>query len=224
MTGQRHSGCAPAGVGLAFVLVLLLVGGAVAGQSVDRGEQPGHLTKALSFVGTVERGGSNRGPEVNAFLRSVGLGPGYSWCAAFTTYCLRNPTSGPPRDVTDSRGRSVLGAGATRHLQGRGTTRARDVLRGVYRPEPGELVVWRRGSGWQGHIGFFVVDDNAAVRGEQWYGRCGWTVEGNTSSGVRGSQSDGDGVYRRLRCIEPGSYFKIEGFVRPDPLPAPAQH
>ncbi len=57
------------------------------------------------------------------------------------------------------------------------------------------------------------MDDNAAVRGRAWYGRCAWSIEGNTSSGTAGSQRDGDGVYRRLRCIEPGSYFRIVGFA-----------
>lgn len=30
--------------------------------------------------------GSNTSPEVNAYLKSVGLGPGYPWCAAFVYY------------------------------------------------------------------------------------------------------------------------------------------
>ena len=43
--------------------------------------------------------------------------------------------------------------------------------------------------------------------------RCGETVEGNTSSGRAGSQRDGDGVWARTRCVSPGSYFRIVGFV-----------
>ena len=30
--------------------------------------------------------GSNKSPEVNAYLKSVGLGPGFPWCAAFVYY------------------------------------------------------------------------------------------------------------------------------------------
>lgn len=173
---------------------------------------PPHVATALSYVGTTERTGRNDGPEVEAFLRSVGLGPGPPWCAAFTTFCLK----AHGLTVTDGRGGTLMGAGATRHLQSPRAVDAREVQRGVVRPEPGWLVVWRRGSGWQGHIGFFVEDDNEAERGVDWYGRCGWTVEGNTSSGRSGSQRDGDGVWRRLRCLEPGSYFRVVGFVPPE--------
>ncbi|WP_318546299.1 hypothetical protein [Flavobacterium columnare] len=32
--------------------------------------------------------GSNAGPEVEIYLKSVGLGKGYSWCMAFVYYCV----------------------------------------------------------------------------------------------------------------------------------------
>ena len=32
--------------------------------------------------------GSNSGPDVNAFLKSVGLTPGYPWCMAFVYWCV----------------------------------------------------------------------------------------------------------------------------------------
>ena len=32
---------------------------------------------------------SNRGPDVETYLRSVGLGPGYAWCAAFVYWCAQ---------------------------------------------------------------------------------------------------------------------------------------
>lgn len=45
---------------------------------------------AYSQVGVEEHGGPNRGKEVEAYLASTGLGGGYPWCAAFTTWCLKN--------------------------------------------------------------------------------------------------------------------------------------
>lgn len=43
---------------------------------------------AIQEVGTLENPlGSNSGPKVNQYLASVGLGPGYYWCAAFVYYC-----------------------------------------------------------------------------------------------------------------------------------------
>ena len=166
---------------------------------------PAHVDVAMGFVGTTERpAGSNRGRDVEAFQRSVRIPAGSPWCAGFVRYAMDRAGVATP---------TVRSGAATAYLRDARSIDASDVLRGAVRPEPGALVVWRRGSGWQGHIGIFREDDNAAVRGPAWYGRCGLTVEGNTSSGRRGSQRDGDGVWARTRCLSPGSYFRIVGFV-----------
>lgn len=47
------------------------------------------LEIALSQVGTREKGGNNRGPEVEGYLAAVGLGGGHAWCAAFVVWCYR---------------------------------------------------------------------------------------------------------------------------------------
>ena len=50
------------------------------------------LEIAASYLGVTEHPPhSNRGPEVDAFLRSVGLNPeakSYPWCAAMVSYCV----------------------------------------------------------------------------------------------------------------------------------------
>lgn len=47
------------------------------------------LEKAKSQIGVVEiPKGSNKGPEVDQYLKSVGLGPGYMWCMAFVYWCV----------------------------------------------------------------------------------------------------------------------------------------
>ncbi len=51
------------------------------------------LREALSFaqtqVGVMEKPvGSNKGPEVNAYLASVNVPPGNFWCAAFVYFCF----------------------------------------------------------------------------------------------------------------------------------------
>jgi hypothetical protein len=51
----------------------------------------------LSQVGVRERTGRNDGVEVEAYLRSVGLGKGYPWCAAFTNWCLLQAGGTPPK-------------------------------------------------------------------------------------------------------------------------------
>jgi hypothetical protein len=67
----------------------------------------------------------------------------------------------------------------------------------------GTIIVWRRGNTLFGHAG--VV--------EKWNGTKGTTIEGNTSSGAKGSQSDGDGVWRRRRAIDPSNFFRITDFI-----------
>jgi CHAP domain-containing protein len=47
------------------------------------------ITCALSQLGVTEVGGNNRGPEVEEYLRSVGLAAGFAWCAAFSYWCFR---------------------------------------------------------------------------------------------------------------------------------------
>ena len=47
------------------------------------------LGVAVSQVGVMERPiGSNSGPEVNAYLKSVNVPPGNFWCAAFVHWCF----------------------------------------------------------------------------------------------------------------------------------------
>lgn len=42
----------------------------------------------LSQVGVREKTGKNDGPEVESYLKAVGLGKGYAWCAAFVKWCF----------------------------------------------------------------------------------------------------------------------------------------
>lgn len=161
--------------------------------------RPAHLDTALAYVGTVERGGNNRGPRVERFLASVGLGPGHPWCAAFMSYVL---DAAGVRAPLDGRRRVIRSGLAARFITAR-SVRASEALRGVKQVPPGAVVIWRRGNGPFGHAGFAVA----------WDGASGETVEGNTSSGRAGSQRDGDGVWRRRRRITPGSYFRIVSFT-----------
>ena len=167
--------------------------------------RPAHLDTALAYVGTVERGGNNRGARVERFLRSVGLGPGHPWCAAYVSYVL---DAAGVRAPLNERRRVIRSGLAARFITAR-SIRASEALRGVKPVPPGAVVIWRKGNGPYGHAGF-VVD---------WDGASGETVEGNTSSGRAGSQRDGDGVWRRQRRITPGRYFRIVSFT-----PVDAEH
>ena len=156
--------------------------------------RPAHLDTALSYVGTRELG-TNRGPAVERFLRSVGLGPGNAYCAAFVSYCLEAAGAVEP---------AVRSGLAYRFISRQRSIEAREVLRGVVEIVPGTILVWRKGKTTRGHTGFVVAWSGGAS---------GETVEANTGPGLYGNQRDGDGVWRRRRVIEPGNYFRITHFT-----------
>lgn len=153
-----------------------------------------HQDTANVYVGTVELG-NNAGPDIGRFLASVGLDEGYAYCSAFVSFCLDAPSQAP----TAPRVRSALAQDFITDA----SHSARDVLVGVYKPVRGTILVWKKRNGPYGHVGLVLV----------WNGGCGYTVEANTSNGTFGSQRDGDGVYVRRRCIEPGNYFRIVSFT-----------
>lgn len=47
------------------------------------------MKTAKSQLGVKEKTGKNDGPEIEKYLKTVGLGSGYAWCAAFINWTLR---------------------------------------------------------------------------------------------------------------------------------------
>ncbi len=143
---------------------------------ISSGEQRDCLRELyLSQVGVREQGGNNRGPEVKAYLKSVGLGENYPWCAAFVSWCflqveIKAPISAwvPSFALSDKM----------IYKQGK-------VLKRL--PKYGDvLLIWFKNLKRPAHIGF--IDE----WGEKWI----ISVEGNTNE--NGSR-EGDGVYRKRR-------------------------
>ena len=155
---------------------------------------PKVLTIAKGFIGTKEEG-NNGGYWVTRFQRSTRSPKGAQWCASFVNFCL---------DSAGVKGLPFTGSGLARHFATRNkTVKATEVIAKNMELPPGTIIVWRRGTTPFGHAG--IVD--------KWKGRRGTTVEGNTSSGLQGSQHDGDGVWARSRVINPTNYFRITDFV-----------
>lgn len=163
-------------------------------QPLSASLSPKVLLIAKGFIGTKEEG-NNGGYWVRRFQASTKSPKGAQWCASFVNFCL---------DSAGVKGLPFTGSGLARHFATRNKTiKATEVLsKGMTLP-PGTIIVWRRGTTPFGHAG--IVDT--------WKGKEGTTVEGNTSSGLRGSQHDGDGVWARKRSINPTSYFRITDFV-----------
>ena len=146
---------------------------------------------AVSFaeaeIGTQEvPPGSNRGPRVDEYLRTVGLDPAsgsFAWCAAFVYFCFN--------EVSRQHGRTnpvVKTAGVLSHWNraeqaGARRVKAADALARPELVRPGQIFVMDFGKG-VGHTGLI-----REIRAGKLV-----TIEGNTNTG--GSR-EGVGVFER---------------------------
>lgn len=140
------------------------------------------LDVAIGQLGRMEvPPGSNAGPDVAKYLASVGLGPGFAWCAAFVFWCAgqAGPNALPRTGGVQKMWRDGLSAGLP-------ALRPAEALAEPARIAPGMVFFISHGAG-TGHTGF--------VEGIRPDGRL-ITVEGNTNDG--GSR-EGIGVFRLQR-------------------------
>lgn len=140
-------------------------------------------------IGVREATGHNDGPKVEMYLRSVGLGKGYAWCAAFVRW---NFDSCHVHTTINGAAASCYRPGHTVWLNHKWTGD----------PLPGDVfTLWFKSLNRIGHTGFW---DGWANKAEGTVITC----EGNTNSG--GSR-DGDGVYRRIR--QQGSIYAVSRWI-----------
>jgi len=150
------------------------------------------LKVASSQVGVMEvPAGSNKGPEVNEYLKSVGLGPGYYWCAAFVYWCfdeaakkleIENPlpkTAGCINHWNRTKGRKI---------------KAKDAQDNPALIVPGSVFIINHGGG-KGHTGIVRKVVSGYVH----------TIEGNSNPS---GSSNGIGVFnierRKVNSINQG--------------------
>jgi peptidoglycan hydrolase-like protein with peptidoglycan-binding domain len=145
------------------------------------------LTVALSQDGVREKGGPNRGPEVEGYLARVGLAPtgGYSWCQAFVYWSFDEAAKALTRANPVVKTAGVLDHWTRSPLEAR--VYAKAAFDDPTLIHPGAIFIVDHGDG-KGHTG--IVTRIAA-------GEIG-TIEGNTNA--RGSR-EGDGVYQKTRTI-----------------------
>lgn len=130
------------------------------------------LDTALTQLGVKESPGTpNSGPQVDKYLASVGLGPGYAWCMAFVYWCARE---------AGVAGQLVKTGGVLRQWNERPALR-------VKTPQPGDIFIMDFGKG-TGHTGIVERVEGGVLH----------TVEGNTND--EGSR-EGNEVCRRTRSI-----------------------
>lgn len=140
---------------------------------------------AATQVGIMENPeGSNSGPEVDAYLKSVNLGPGYYWCAAFIYWCFQKASEaiGKPNPVfktagclnhwNNTKGRKIPAAAA---MENPGLVK------------PGQIFILNHGRG-AGHTGIIERVEGGFLH----------TIEGNSNPA---GSANGIGVFRLERKI-----------------------
>jgi hypothetical protein len=164
---------------------------------------PSELFQAAyaALEGIRERTGKNDGTEVEMLQYTVGLKKGDAWCmAAAQTAC---------RFVE-------LWLGITSEMYVSGhclTTYKNSKSCQVASPEEGDLIIYQHGDTTSGHV--------EGIQELGFRSLYAYTMGGNTSSGP-GVNSDGDGVYYRMRSLrgQTGD-MKIYGYLRPFPKAKP---
>lgn len=151
--------------------------------------------------------GNNGGYWVKQFLAYVGLGAGYSWCAAFTS------------ELVFRAGWLKYKSAAVLGWRDWGE-RNRVVF--YSDPKRGDLAFWVRGSGKSQKRHIEIVVNPAGSQCPTFVHPSGvvpagyiHTIGGNTGSGSSGSQENGDGTYDRLRRVT-----EFTGFIRWWKVPA----
>jgi hypothetical protein len=145
------------------------------------------IKQAGSQIGVREATGHNDGEAVEKYLKSVGLGKGYSWCMAFVYWCAKQAANKLNLINPLKQSGGVL----DEWQSGRGTH--------IKVPEPGAIFIMDFGGG-EGHTGIItgVFPEKDLLH----------TIEGNTNND--GSR-EGIGVFRKDRHI---SDPKIIGYIR----------
>lgn len=154
-----------------------------------------HLQIAISELGKEETPrGSNWGPHVQKYLKSVGITFPASWCMAFVYWC-----------VEEAKVRIADGTGGLRNplVKTGGVLKQWNDIEKQFKqpkckfttPQPGDIFIMDYGKGL-GHTGFVE-----RVEGDQIH-----TIEGNTNDE---SSREGFEVCRKVRRIS-----NCKGFIR----------
>lgn len=136
-----------------------------------------------------EKTNNNDGKEVEEYLKLVGLGKGYSWCAAFVYWSFQKAA-----DELKLKNPLPKTAGVLNHWE---ITKGQKLIQN---PEEGDIFIMDFGGG-HGHTGLVTEAKNGRI----------YTVEGNTSADptYAGEDRNGNGVFERNRPMT-----TIKGYIR----------
>lgn len=153
---------------------------------------PKHVEIALNEVGINKK--QNEKYIVKTYLAPLGIKSYTNYCAAFVTYCLDNSN-----EVLEHTRTALAQKFITKN-----SINASDVLYKRVEIPTGSIIVWKYTGSWKGHVGFVL---------ENWIGKSGKTVEGNTSDN---DTREGGNVEIKKRTINLHSSFRITHFTLVD--------
>jgi hypothetical protein len=154
-----------------------------------------HIEIAIGELGKEETPrGSNWGPHVQKYLKSVGISFPASWCMAFVYWCVEEAKVRIPDGTGGLRNPLVKTGGVLKQWNDI-DTQARQPKSKFTTPKAGDIFIMDYGKGL-GHTGFVE-----RVEGDRIH-----TIEGNTND--EGSR-EGFEVARRVRRIS-----SCRGFIR----------
>lgn len=158
------------------------------------------LEVAVSQLGVHEQGGNNTGPEVDQYLASVGLNPGYAWCASFLYWCFRQAIQRRPIDLAPGVDYFPPPNPCPRTGSALKLWKLSDMAWRDSNPAPGAVYVLDHGKG-VGHAGIVETADSTGVLTE---------ISGNTNAA--GSR-EGNCVYRHNGPPEVSHGGVLLGFI-----------
>lgn len=127
------------------------------------------IQTAKKYIGKTEKN-ANSGFTDELFekrMKDTGWVKGASWCSFFCELVWKESYLGTPQfDEIDK----LFSGSATATFKNFDLAKQSGWTTGQ-QPKPGALVVWRHGSGWQGHIGIVIEDNGISFK----------TIEGNTN-------------------------------------------
>lgn len=135
--------------------------------------------------------GSNRHPVIDTMNVRAGVPVGSNYCASAISFALDSAQADFTRRTAVAQGFIT-----------KNSHTANDVLFNRYYPKAGDIVIWKLGQTWKGHVGLVIW----------WHNERGYTIEANTSKkGVANGR--GSGIYEKHRSIDPTDYFRITHFT-----------
>lgn len=144
---------------------------------------------AQKYVGVKEKGGDNKGPEVERFQKAVdGKAQGEPWCMAFVQFCIKEAKL--QSKIFESEHCLTVWNKTPKEQR-------------LKEPVPGCLVIWQYGDTTNGHVGIVTAVFKNSIH----------TIEGNTGDG-KGIVREGDGVYARNRSRAGSQQMKILGYLK----------